>query len=119
MSKITEFKERDIREHPEVKRYYDQAELNLQTEVFIYEVCEIIGLTVKDFAKFAEIRPSLIEHIKDSTIDVSYELLEHMARNLKINLGPKKFSCLKNSKLLQKEKQTTNEVFKRFLDTYI
>lgn len=52
MSKIQDFIQNDIKEHPEVKKEYEQVSLNLDASVLIREMRDDLGMTQKEFAKY-------------------------------------------------------------------
>lgn len=45
MSKIQDFIQNDIKEHPEVKKEYEQVSLNLDASVLIREMRDDLGMT--------------------------------------------------------------------------
>ena len=79
MSKIQDFIQNDIKEHPEVKKEYEQVSLNLDASVLIREMREDLGMTQKEFAKYVGKHQSTIGRIEAGSMNVSIGLIDEIA----------------------------------------
>ena len=79
MSKIQNFIQNDIREHPEAKKEYEQVSLNLDASVLIREMREDLGMTQKEFAKYVGKSQSTIGRIEAGSMNVSIGLIDEIA----------------------------------------
>lgn len=79
MSKIQDFIQNDIKEHPEVKKEYEQVSLNLDASVLIREMRDDLGMTQKEFAKYVGKPQSTIGRIEAGSMNVSIGLIDEIA----------------------------------------
>lgn len=79
MSKIQNFIQNDIREHPEAKKEYEQVSLNLDASVLIREMREDLGMTQKEFAKYVGKPQFTIGRIEAGSMNVSIGLIDEIA----------------------------------------
>ena len=89
-SKMEEFKEWDIQNHPEAKEAYAQAEFDLRASVLVKQMREDLGMTQVEFAKLVNKPQSTISRIESDSMNVSIGLLNDIAtkanRKLKLVL---------------------------------
>lgn len=81
MSKIQDFIKEDIKEHPELKKKYEQASLNLDAAVLVKDMREDLGMSQKGFAKYVGKPQSTIGRIEAGSMNVSLGLLNEIAEN--------------------------------------
>lgn len=79
MSKIQDFIKKDIKEHPELKKDYEQASLNLDAAVLVRKMREDLDMTQKEFAKYVGKPQSTIGRIESGSMNVSIGLLNEIA----------------------------------------
>ena len=79
MSKIQNFIQNDIREHPEAKKEYEQVSLNLDASVLIREMRDDLGMTQKEFAKYVGKPQFTIGRIEAGSMNVSIGLIDEIA----------------------------------------
>ena len=81
MSKIQDFIKKDIIEHPELKKEYEQTSLDLDAAILIKDMREDLGMTQKEFARYVGKPQSTIGRIESGSMNVSWGLLNEIARN--------------------------------------
>ncbi|MGN1284311.1 MAG: multiprotein-bridging factor 1 family protein [Candidatus Limosilactobacillus intestinavium] len=79
MSKIQDFIKKDIKEHPKLKKDYEQTSLNLDAAVLVREMREDLDMSQKEFAQYVGKPQSTIGRIESGSMNVSIGLLEEIA----------------------------------------